>query len=284
MRPRVLRLWIAFFAVLMLGLHFSFKNQADPWRIEEIARETTKPRLWIGRTAPDIELTTVDGGAFKISEQVGKKVILLNFFATWCEPCRREMSELLQFAASLEKEPFLLVFVDSGEEPALVHKFVEEFQIKQTVGIDHGRKIQKQYGVQSYPTNVLIGADGRVQIYEASAIRNAEVTLRPTVKAQLDLIRAGKGISREDYAVAAAGENYRAVLPPPERADRSLTGRALTIAQRMDCLCGCEKKVAVCTCNNAKKIKAELKKGEFGEKTDADVMRELGKQFCMEPM
>jgi thiol-disulfide isomerase/thioredoxin len=268
----------------MLGLHFSFKNQADPWQIEEIARETTRPQLWIGRTAPDIELATLDGGTFKISEKVGKSVILLNFFATWCQPCRHEMPELLQFAASLQNEPFQLVLVDAGEEPPLVHRFVEEFKITQIVGIDLGRKIQKQYGVHSYPTTVLIGADGRVQIYESSAIRNAEVTLRPTVKAQLELVKAGKGVSPQDYAASAAGENYRPVLPPPERADRSLTGRGLAIAEKMDCLCGCEKKVAVCTCNNAKRIKAELKKGEFGEKSDGDVMRELGKQFCMEPM
>src|SRR5262249_34239897 len=159
-----------------------------------------------------------------------------------------------------------------------------EFKIASPVGIDLVRKIQRPYGVQAFPTNVLVGADGRVQIYESGGLRNADVSLRPAVQKQLDAIRAGKGISPADYANAAAGENYRSVLPPAERTDSGLTGRALTIAQKMDCLCSCEKKVASCRCNNATKVKAELKKGEFGEKTDADIMRDLGKQFCMESM
>ena len=284
MRTRVLHLAIALFAVLLLGLHFSIKRQPDPAEIDQVALAANTPRLWIGRTAPDFDLATLDGGHFKLSEEVGKKVILINFFATWCQPCRQEMPELVRFADSLKQEPFVLVLVDAGEEAPLVRRFVEEFQISQIVGIDLVRKIQRPYGVQSYPTNILIGADGRVQVYEGSAIRNADVTLRPTVRAQVDLIRKGQGVSQQEYAAAAAGENYRPVLPPEERDTARLSGRALAIAQKMDCLCGCEKKVADCRCRNATKVKTELKKGEFGEKTDADVMRDLGKQFCMESM
>jgi thiol-disulfide isomerase/thioredoxin len=284
MRTRVLGLGIALFGVLLLGLHFSIKKQADPAEIEEYAQQMRAPRLWPGRVAPDFDLDTLEGGRFRLSEAIGKKVVLLNFFATWCEPCRSEIPELKRFSDSVQKEPFVIVFVDAGEEAPPVRKFVSDFGLASPVGIDHARKIQRLYGVTAYPTNVLIGADGRVQFYEATAIRNADVTLRPTVTAQLTLVRDGKGITPEAYAAAAAGENYRAVLPPREHEAATLTGRALSIAQKMDCLCGCSKKVAACGCNNAGKVKKELKKFEFAEKTDADVMREMGKQFCMESM
>jgi thiol-disulfide isomerase/thioredoxin len=280
----VLRLAIAMFAILLLGLHFSIKKQQDPAQVEQFADEMRASQRWPGRVAPDFELETIDGGRYHLSESIGKRVILLNFFATWCEPCRQEIPELLRFGQSLGGEPFSIVFVDGGEEPGPVRKLVEDMHLTPPIGIDHARRIQKLYGVSSYPTNVLIGADGRVLLYEAESIRNADVTLRPLVTAQIAAIRAGKGITPEAYAAAAAGESYREVLPRPERRGTTLNGRPLEIAKKMDCLCGCTKKVADCTCNNASKVKAELAKADLGSKTDADVMREMGAKFCMESM
>ena len=284
MKTRVLYLSIGFFAVLLVGLHFSIKKQPDPSEIDQFVRESQAVRLWPGRVAPDFELEDLDGKKLRLSDVVGKKVVLVNFFATWCQPCRSEIPELARFSESLKDEPLLILFVDAGEEAPLVRKFVTEFRIASPVGIDHARRIQRLYGVSSYPTNVLIGADGRVQLYEAGAIHNADVTLRPAVTAQIALIRAGKGITPEAYTAAAAGESYRQVLPVPERRSTDLKGRALTIAEKMDCLCGCTKKVEACGCNNATKVKKALAAKTFGEETDADVMRELGKQFCMDPM
>jgi peroxiredoxin len=284
MRKRVLTLMIVMFAVLLIGQHFAIKKQPDPAHIDQFVREARMGQNWPGRMAPDFALETLDGKTFRLSEVIGKKVVLINFFATWCQPCRKEIPELQHFQGTMKDEPWVIVWVDSGEETPLVQKFVDEFQLAAPVGIDKARKIQKLYGVSAFPTNVLIGADGRVHVYEAGAIRNADVTLRPVVTGQLAELRAGKGISKEAYVAAAAGENYRDVLPPRERKEPGLKGRALTIAEKMNCLCGCEMKVEPCGCNNAKKVKTALKDRTFGEETDADVMRELGKQFCMEAM
>jgi peroxiredoxin len=285
MKTRVLVLAIVLFAVLFVGQHFAIKEQPDLVEIDQFVRENAANRAWPGKTAPDFELDTVNGEKFRLSEVVGRKVILVNFFATWCQPCRHEMPELARFSASMDAtQPWLVVFVDAGEEAPPVKKFVQDLQITFPVGIDHAQRIQRLYGVTSYPTNVLIGADGRVQIFEPGAIRNADVTLRPAVEAELKKIREGKGIRKEDYVEAAARENYHPVRPVPERRTETLTGRALTIAEKMDCLCGCSKKVEVCGCNNAGKIKKALRSRTFGDESDADVMREMGKQFCMDPM
>ena len=284
MRTRVLFLGILFFSVLLVGMHFAIKEQPDLSEIEQFARENRANRLWPGRVAPDFELDTLDGGKFRLSEAIGRKVILVNFFATWCQPCRKEIPELQRFSSGLGSEPWVVVFVDAGEEPPLVRKFADEYHLPAPVGIDHAQRIQRLFGVTSYPTNVLIGADGRVRLFEPGAIRNADVTLKPEVTRELDAIRAGKGIDHDAYVAAAAQETYQPVRPVPARRPTDLKGRALKIAETMDCLCGCSKKVSACGCNNAAKVKKALAARTFGEESDADVMRELGKQFCMESM
>jgi thiol-disulfide isomerase/thioredoxin len=284
MRTRLLALGILLFSTLLVGMHFRIKEQPDVREIDRFVRESQGIRLWPGRVAPDFEVDTLDGNKFHLADEVGKKVILVNFFATWCEPCRKEIPELSRFSAGLSKDPWLIVFVDAGEEAPLVRKFADEFHLPAPVGIDHAQRIQRLYGVTSYPTNVLIGADGKVQLYEPGAIRNADVTLQPLVSRQLPLVKAGQGIGRDAFIAASAAEDYHPVRPAPVKSASHLDGRALRIAQAMDCLCGCSKKVDACGCNNASKVKKALASRKFGEESDADVMRELGKQFCMEAM
>ncbi len=131
-------------------------------------------------------------------------------------------------------------------------------------------------------TTILIGADGRVKLYETGAIANANVTFDATVKAELEALTAGRVVTREAYLAAVAA------APPPAAAPRSdavvLTGRALRIAQAMPCPCGCDDQVVACNCKTADGIKAKLAAGDFGDKTDAQIMEALNQEFCMKGM
>ena len=284
MSNRPLLLLISLFAFLLLGLHFSIKKQPDPEEVREAADASSAAAKWQGRVAPDFELPTLTGERFQLADHVGRQVVLINFFATWCEPCRAEMPELVRFAEQNSGKPFLLVAVDAGEDRALVEKFVSEFHLRPPVGIDSGRSLQRRLGVRAFPTSVLVGADGRILLYESTAILNADVSLRPLLESQLEVIRSGRGITREAYQTAAQRENYRDIALPARSSGIVLTGRAKSIAERMGCLCGCSNKLEACSCQTATGMKKKLKEENFEGKTDDDIAKELGKEFCMKGM
>ena len=284
MKTRVQLLCIALAAILFLGLHFDLKQGFDPEQVRESAEQATLPLRWLGKIAPDFEAEALDGSRFRLADHVGKEIVVLNFFATWCGPCRKEIPELLRFSTANAGKSVLLVAVDAAEERPTVQKFVKDFQMNFPVLMDHPGGIRQKYGVRSYPTTVLIGVEGRIELYETSAIANADVTLTPYLSRNQEMLRQGRGIATSAYLSAARREDYRGTAPPQARDEFALTGRAKSISEKMYCLCGCSQRVAECRCKTASNIKKKLKEGGFENQTDEDVMKALGKEFCMGEM
>jgi hypothetical protein len=166
----------------------------------------------------------------------------------------------------------------------VVRRFVNELKLGMPVALDENGDVTRLYDVNAYPTTVVIGADGRVQLYQTGAIANAEVAFDNIVPAQMKAIRAGHGITREAYVAALAKEPAR--MKPVDRRTEGpvLEGRGKAIAARMPCPCGCSDLVAECGCRTAKAIKTRLAANAFGNQTDAEVMEALNKEFCMKGM
>ena len=283
-KTRIQVLLIALSASLFLGLHFDLKQQFDPEQVRESAEQATMPLRWLGKVAPDFEAEALDGSRFHLADHIGKDIVVLNFFATWCQPCRKEIPELIRFSTANAGQSVLLVAIDAAEERPTVQKFVKDFQMNFPVLMDHPGGVRQKYGVRAYPTTVLIGVDGRIELYEASAIANADVTLTPFLSNNRKILREGRGIATSAYLSAAGHENYRGTAPPQVRDELALTGRAKTISEKMYCLCGCSQRVAECRCKNASNIKKRLKEGGFENQTDEEVIKALGKEFCMGEM
>jgi peroxiredoxin len=278
-------------AIVLSGIalgafHYKLKPKPSEKDLQNVAEGMSSRIKWQGQIAPDIELSVTTGDTFRLSDNIGKKIIVLNFFATWCEPCRAEMPELNRYFNEHKGESFLLVGIDSDENPNTVGKFLSDLKIDFPVGIDSG-PIRKQYGVNGLPTTVVIGADGKVQFYEEGALTNADVAFDPLLQNNLQLIKTSNVISTEKYRVLAKQQPSLPVTrteastsSPAEK----LNPRAEDIAGRMDCTCGCDKKVQVCTCNASTKIKHALATEDIEGKSDAEVMKSLNKRFCMEAM
>ena len=116
----------------------------------------------IGNRAIDFELQTLDGKIVKLSDLRGKPV-LLNFWATWCGPCRFEMPFLQEVNDSYSAKGLVLLAVDIGENSATVQKFMTDLNLSLTVPMDTTAKVAKSYGILNIPSTFIIDKDGIIR-------------------------------------------------------------------------------------------------------------------------
>lgn len=109
--------------------------------------------------APDFELQTVDGRTVRLSDSAGK-VRLVDFWATWCAPCRAEIPMLNELHESYGDDGLVILGI-SDEESDVVGEFVEEYGVRYT-SLVGGLDVSEEYGVLGLPTAYLIDSEGRI--------------------------------------------------------------------------------------------------------------------------
>lgn len=114
-----------------------------------------------GETAPDFELETLDGEIVRLSELRGEKVIL-NFWASWCPPCREEMPEMQRFYDDY-KDDIKVIAVNYNEKDQKVIDFLDEYGYTFPMPLDRDGSVGNEYGVLTLPTTYFIGTDGIIQ-------------------------------------------------------------------------------------------------------------------------
>jgi len=127
----------------------------------------------IGLPAPDFELNDVNGNKVRLSD-LGGKVVLLNFWATWCLPCRSEMPVLDAFYLR-ERERFVVMAINFDEPQEIVQDFISELELSFPVLLDPGGTVQDLYRVRGYPTSYLIDQSGIVQIQHIGLLTEGQL-------------------------------------------------------------------------------------------------------------
>lgn len=115
-------------------------------------------------TAPDFTLPDMDGKEYSLADFRGK-VVMLNFWATWCPPCRREMPSLERLHQTMEGEDFAVVAINQFEDPDLVFAYTGQLSVFPTFPIlfDRDSSVAETYRVKGLPTTFLIGKSGKVR-------------------------------------------------------------------------------------------------------------------------
>ena len=117
---------------------------------------------WTGGAASALALSDIDGRVHDLVSYRGK-VVLINFWATWCEPCRHEMPSIQHLRSKLAGKPFLAFAVNVDEPEARVRQFVKTTGLDLPVLLDPNKNVTRSWGVRVLPVTFLVGKDGRIR-------------------------------------------------------------------------------------------------------------------------
>jgi thiol-disulfide isomerase/thioredoxin len=113
-----------------------------------------------GLATPPLALPLIDGTTWRLAEARGR-VAVINFWASWCEPCREEMPALEWLAAHHERDGLAVVAVNYKESAAAIRRYTERRPLALPIARDADGAAARAYGVRIFPTTVLLGRDGR---------------------------------------------------------------------------------------------------------------------------
>ena len=170
-------------------------EQVDSFMPEQPAQ------LQTGIPAPEFDIVTLDGDKTPLTDLLGEKIIVLDFWATWCGPCREALPILIKVTGEFKDENIVFFAVNQQEDADTIGAFLEKEGLKPTVAMDPEGKIGEAYGVTGIPQSVIIGMDGRVQVVHVGFTAGFEEQLRKNLE---DLV-AGKDLSAEPQPAGGGG-------------------------------------------------------------------------------
>lgn len=150
-------IWLCILAIVVGGI-WVWANRLPADTVAELQ----SPAPAVGHPAPQFTTNLLDGSRFDLGQARGTPVVL-NFWATWCGPCRSEMPAL-QRTWERYAGHVMVAGIDQGESTEEIQKFVDEMGITFPVGLDEEQTIgASQYNVTGLPTTFFIDADGVIQ-------------------------------------------------------------------------------------------------------------------------
>lgn len=267
-QKQILVMCIAFFLIMVL-FNISIKNTPDAKEhIASLSENIKEMSKWNDCIAPDFKINLPDGSRFTLSENIGKKIIILSFFTTWCDPSKTEVKIFNEFIAENRDNPMILISI-SNEHKLIVKEFASSNGILYPLISDQLEVIAGRYEITAYPTTIFIGVDGKIQLYKTGIINNTDVYFKPAMKRNLEILKSGKAIkSKSEYLELLSLQLQKQY--PNEPAQR--------IIREMFCPDHPEKLLVEDTCDTREEI-FEMINHPYINETDLEVIKELESKF-----
>ncbi len=208
---------------------FTFTPPADSQKVEtllEMPEEAPHPLL--GQPAPPFATTDVEGHPIDLKKHLGKNVVLLDFWATWCGPCVEAMPQVDAVAKKFADKGLVFYAVNAGEEAAAIKAFLTMAKLEVPVAMDTNNEISQSYQVEGIPQTLLIGKDGKVQVVHVGFSGELSKLLTKEIE---DLL-AGKDLAGEALAKAEDSRKKReaseatSARPAPTHHRRTMRNKA----------------------------------------------------------
>jgi peroxiredoxin len=147
--------------------------------IASAAAQGLKP--WKGGDTPQLEAPDLDGTSHRLAQYRGM-VVLVNFWATWCAPCRDEMPSIERLRQSMAGRPFAVLAVNVGESSRVARDFASKVPVGFPLLLDRDTSIAKRWGAKLLPATYLIGPEGAIRYSYLGELDWARADVRAVVE------------------------------------------------------------------------------------------------------
>ena len=203
--------------------------------------------------APSISLTDIEGKRLDLADYKGK-VVVLDFWATWCGPCRAEIPGYTELQDKYASQGFSMIGISLDDEPGPVVDFYKEFKMNYPVAVGNQRIGELYGGILGLPTTFVIGRDGRIYAKHTGGVNPALIE-----EEVQQLLAMSPTAEKTDFKPAlVAGTETKIALGDPAAIDSEIPGlnlSKLTAAQKeslkrqlseQHCPCGCNLTLLKC--------------------------------------
>jgi len=135
----------------------------------------------VGTVAADFEVPLLDGQSFKLSDHADK-VVILDFWATWCGPCVRALPQIIETVGAFPPEKVLLVAINQQEKTQAIRDFLKARGWQVTVALDRDGKIGRKFQVEAIPQTVIVGRGGKIERLHVGAHADFQDQLENVLK------------------------------------------------------------------------------------------------------
>ena len=212
------------------------------WGVSHLPDPNESALLSEGTPAPAFELKDTNGKLIDIGTFRGRP-LLLNFMASWCNPCREELPLLNRTAAQYAAAKLAIVAIDVGEQPGRVAAFAKEQGVSFPILVDSDETVAGRYEISAFPTSYLIAPDGRVAGVHIGAFpENLQG------RSQMEFfLRGSLGL-----LLVAAQQEASHCHPSDEVDPLVQLQEASFLLGRSACGCGCDQALKDCRCDAAR--------------------------------
>lgn len=131
------------------------------YSVYSAATKDERSVLQVGDQAPNFTLTDLQGTPHTLADYKGKGVVI-NFWGTWCKPCKKEMPALDRQYADFKDKGVAVLSINVAESTYAVENFVDRYDLTFPVAIDSKKSVMRAYNIDPLPTTILVDASGKV--------------------------------------------------------------------------------------------------------------------------